>query len=281
MAHVGGGSVARLALAGAAIWALTTAALGASAKGNDEWVDPAPHTYGFSGNAVWTPPHKPERLVMRTDDNQEIIPAVLGKDHSQGWWNEAGTNTPSNDNYSTGGGGGGSERRGFFTFDVGAVTTRVVGAKLKAHSGVCVRTAEETLGLFDVSTLPRVLNRLTGVRPDIVEDLGTGDSYGLFSVITDGDRRWLRFPLNREALKDLNRTQRYFSVGARLMSLGREEPFGKEVFGCTGNRAARLVLNVAPDRPVASTTAGAQLRVSAGLRLPDQLHSGAGDARAD
>ena len=102
----------------------------------------------------------------------------------------------------------------------------------------------ERLLLHDVSTPARRLNANDVLDLDVWRDLGTGARYGSYAIDTDRDDRWLRLPLRRAAVRDLERARGgWFSVGARLA----EPTCGTELFAWSHDRGltARLVLRTA------------------------------------
>jgi hypothetical protein len=147
---------------------------------------------------------------------------------TQGWWraDPAVSNNDSNDNHIVG-----VDYRNFFTFDLSGVEETIVSATLLLQRGTSGPSNEsnEILEFFDVSTAVDVLNANDGVSPAIFEDLGTGASYGAFSVAGHGSSlAVLRLGLGAAAIGDLNAARGgFFSLGGRLVSAeGNDFLFG-------------------------------------------------------
>lgn len=143
--------------------------------------------------------------------------------------------------------------RSFFTFQLPRLKSgeKVVGATLRVtRFNSSAGSFAETFGLFDVSTSAQVLrSRLPiGVSPSIFGDLGTGKSYGRYSVSTIGNPfDLLSFRLNQTAVSNINRSpQRLFSIGGSIQSLG-DAPvaIAENLFTFSNfSGAVQLVLNV-------------------------------------
>jgi hypothetical protein len=171
---------------------------------------------------------------------------------NQGWWSSGIANDLFNDNYIVGRCCGvPGTYRDFFTFDLSAVDQHVVFASLVVFTGT-MRVkggSTEQLRLFDVSTPADVLNHNRGRNPAIFRDLGTGTSYGDYSLGRDQARSRIKLTLNRDAIRDLNAARGgFFSIGGRLTSLdGRLGPGADEfIFGASQGRESRLVLRTVP-----------------------------------
>ncbi|MCA9235448.1 MAG: hypothetical protein KDA44_08240 [Planctomycetales bacterium] len=176
---------------------------------------------------------------------------------NQGWWS-TGTSNPSTRNSSPFLGtyfGQGTfslngTHRDFFTFRIPQLQgNRVIAASLLQHRGVVSDTieSEETIGLFDVTTDPAVLNHNEGSNPSVYADIGTGISYGEFLIETSGTTETLyEFALNAAAIADINAaTGNYFSVGGNLLSDdGHDFIFGGAIHG-----PAELRLTIVPEPP--------------------------------
>jgi hypothetical protein len=117
------------------------------------------------------------------------------------------------------------EVRNFFSFPVGIadipVGHEVVSATLKIMRVYSSDDNEdfEFLEFFDVSTNKDTLNTQTGVSQAIFDDLGSGNSYGVFAVPGHGStNEILSFELNAMAIADINASINYwFSIGGRLV----------------------------------------------------------------
>jgi hypothetical protein len=154
---------------------------------------------------------------------------ILYSGENQGWWSGTAPNVPANFNYVVGSllSGAGVERfvNNFFIFDISALTAPVSSAVLSlqlydAFSG----TGKDSLtySLFDVSTNLAVLNSHTGgTNLAIFDDLGSGKSYGSFSISTFlGTAHVVSLDLNSAGLDDLNaaidKKAQHFAIGGTL-----------------------------------------------------------------
>jgi len=152
---------------------------------------------------------------------------------NQGWWSNTRPNSDTNDNYYVGTLGNANEGarveiRNFFTFDLSGLSPREIieSATLElTRFSSSTTNPTETLGLFDVSTLPNILNNNRGMSTPIFNDLGAGNSYGTFIVDTTAEANQntdqiLQFDLNQTALADIqNSAGGFFSIGGSLLSL--------------------------------------------------------------
>jgi hypothetical protein len=134
---------------------------------------------------------------------------------NQGWYQispRSGGNR--NDNYIVGKCCGGSgEYRDFFTFDLASLDERAVSATLVLTDPKSRGGAIETIRFSAVDTPARRLNRNDAGDRTIFSDLGHGELYGEFGVLTD-NRQTRRFRLNERALAAINQARgSYFSVG--------------------------------------------------------------------
>lgn len=143
---------------------------------------------------------------------------------NQGWWSLETRANDSMDNYIVGRCCG-ELHRNFFTFDLSSLEERVLAATLKLRRYWDRGDPRETLGLFDVVTPAQQLNENADPDPVIYEDLGTGKSYGIFKVSTEGTYKdqVFSFPLNSAAVTDINAARgRFFSIGGDLLSVSGE-----------------------------------------------------------
>ena len=159
-----------------------------------------------------------EVITLNTSDSQ-FDSGV----NNQGWYSSGPGHigTDSNDNYYTGTSNG-DELRSFFTFDLPAVTETIISATLQLTRYQYLGDDEaETLQLYDVTTNAATLNDNSGFNSMIFADLGSGVSYGTFSINkTGGYYDVLSFSLNAQALDDLNSSiGSFFSIGGRLGSM--------------------------------------------------------------
>jgi hypothetical protein len=163
---------------------------------------------------------------------------------NQGWYQispRSGGNR--NDNYIVGKCCGGTgEYRDFFTFDLSSLDERAVSATLvltdpKSHGG-----AVETIRFSAVDTPARRLNHNDAGDRTIYSDLGHGQLYGEFGVLTDHRRQTRRFRLNERAVAAINQARgSYFSVGGRLLHLS-DGPSGEHLFGFSGTRGVQTLI---------------------------------------
>lgn len=154
----------------------------------------------------------------------------------QGWWGTDNVNNDLNDNYLTGYSPQ-AEYRSYYTFDLRKIGGEVTSATLKVMQGF--QTGNVTLGLWDVSESASVVNNNIGVSQSIFADLGSGKSYGTFSVQPTTSSDYLYFELNSDALQDLRNHSNFFTIGASLVG----SP-GQFIFGSTGGNVTSLILDV-------------------------------------
>jgi len=186
-----------------------------------------------------------EILIFDTSDSQ----FDAGVDN-QGWWSDTRETRDDNDNYVTGIVFDG-DHRSFFTFDFSSLSLPVISATLELTRFEYWSTAEsETLGLFDVSTDAVTLNNNVETSSSIYDDLGSGESYGEFEVLSDGlETDVLSFQLNAAAIADINAGKGgWFSIGGSLLSPGSPFGDGEVLFSrSNGSGEQRLVLDVVPE----------------------------------
>jgi hypothetical protein len=148
---------------------------------------------------------------------------------NQGWWSATFGNSDTNDNYFTGFLSPADTLRDFFTFDISGLTPTdpVTSATLmltKYTAASDTGAAAHSLTFFDVSTDPATLNMNDGVSAAIFTDLGSGASYGSFSVLVDNINDTvtvLSFLLNAAAVADINAA---LAGGATFFSVGGAGP---------------------------------------------------------
>ncbi|MEO8249061.1 MAG: PEP-CTERM sorting domain-containing protein [Burkholderiales bacterium] len=147
-----------------------------------------------------------------------------GASENQGWWNELTGHPASIDNYITGASFQPGSYRSFFSFDLSGITGVVASASFNVQR--YTQSAIVNLGLWDVSTDAQTLRGSGAANPAIFADLGSGTSYGMFTVDTGASSDVLTFSLNAAALSGINATlgsgsgSRYFSIGAALQGAG-------------------------------------------------------------
>src|SRR5262249_12747331 len=136
---------------------------------------------------------------------------------NHGWWSATLANT-NTDVYSVGRLSSGDVLRDFFTFNLASLTEQATGATLLLTRNLGSGNATQTLNLFDVSTPAATLNANTGTSATIFADLGSGTSYGTFTVTNSGPlTEVLSFTLNAAAVADINAAAGgFFSIGGAL-----------------------------------------------------------------
>lgn len=163
---------------------------------------------------------------------------------NQGWWSDVHTNSDGNSNYFTG-----IERRGFFTFDLSSLgaSDNITSATLNLRRGTSgFNEATEDVGFFDVTTAAATLNNNNGVNATIYADLGSGVSYGTFTVSgTEDQEAVLSFTLNDAGVAAVNAAKgQFLSIGADLLTQNGND----WIFGSTNGTLdpQDLVLNIEP-----------------------------------
>lgn len=132
---------------------------------------------------------------------------------NQGWWSDTRSNSDDNSNYYTG--LFGSETlRSFFTFDLSQLTGTVTSATLRVQRGD--QSGNVNLKLSDVSTAASAVNSNVGSSSAIFNDLGTGNSYGVFQIKTGPSTDYLSFTLNDRAITDINAATNFFTIGGMV-----------------------------------------------------------------
>ncbi|TWU37280.1 PEP-CTERM motif protein [Novipirellula artificiosorum] len=139
--------------------------------------------------------------------------------NNQGWWSDTRPNNNSNENYFTGSASS-SVLRSFFTFDLSSLSGTVTSATLSLRRFDFISDeGSETLGFFDVLTDAATLNNNVGSSAAIFADLGTGVSYGSFTLDVATTPDVLTFNLNANALADIQSAQGgFFSIGGSLLT---------------------------------------------------------------
>lgn len=178
-----------------------------------------------------------------------LNPIQAGTDN-QGWWSNTTTNNnPTNDNYIAG--NPNDNFRSFFSFDLSGISGTVTSAQFDVRR--YLQSGTVILGLWDVSTAASTLisTRSNISSPSIFADLGSGTSYGSFTVTTGASADILTFTLNAAALADINAEVGigYFSIGAALQGPGTIFSNSSDEPGNSGgarNSIQNLVLTVEP-----------------------------------
>jgi hypothetical protein len=233
---------------------------------------------------VCVAPARASTIVFATDDPTVLQFASQGgavRDANQGTWGPttnlgSGFSAPEN-RIDVGLAevfpGSDSELRSFFSFDLStlaatlmAANERIIGATFEItgfysanQSGSNGFEATETLGIFDVSTDPLLLNENVGQSDAIYADLADGAAYGAFALNGfDGNAPApapgsdFSVALNALALGDLapfaagTATTDYFSLGLALLTAdlvgGPDELLQFTETGTSGIPRGRLVL---------------------------------------
>lgn len=171
--------------------------------------------------------------ISTTDDR--VSP---GRDN-QGWWNDgASNNNLNNDSYFAGAG----SFRNYFTFSLAGLSGIVTSAELQ------VRRYNTDVGarysLYDVSTSASDLALRGIIRDDIWLDLGSGTSYGSYTVGSGVSTDILTFTLNEAALADITSSLGgYFSLGGASSS---GNLFGVSHDSSGTSFIQQIVLNIEP-----------------------------------
>ena len=152
---------------------------------------------------------------------------------NQGWWSNSSSNFNST-NISTiiGTASPTGTHRAYLTYYLPQLSQQVVSATLFYNRrGASLSTNEEfeTVGFFDVTTDPILLNTQLGPSFSVYNDLGSGDSYGQFVIPGTGPSdATLSFALSSAAVADISTAgEGYFSIGVSLLSNdGNDALFG-------------------------------------------------------
>lgn len=165
----------------------------------------------------------------------------------QGWWSTSDGHGSINDNYITGQSGIDQSFRSYFTFNLTGVSggEAVTSAVLKLRRFAGAGNSPKNLGLFDVSTSATALDQDSAPNPTIFNDLGTGTSYGNYSVSATDDSEILSFALNSAGVAAINSSLgNSFSIGGTLLgALGAGEQY---LFGFSNGSSAQLDLGTNP-----------------------------------
>jgi hypothetical protein len=148
-------------------------------------------------------------LITYSTAQSEFDSGVL----NSGWWGAIYPNLDNNDNIATGyiDSPGYGYFRSFFTFDLtglSGATSATLRIQRLDQSGLI------TISFWDVSTPAAQLNSNDGTNAAIFGDLGSGNSYGVFTVPDGNNSDWLSFTLSNQALADINAAGGFFSIGA-------------------------------------------------------------------
>ncbi|MGH7155675.1 MAG: PEP-CTERM sorting domain-containing protein [Acetobacteraceae bacterium] len=156
-------------------------------------------------------------------------PVVLNTGGRQGWWSATDPNSPGNTNYFVGNpfpDSAAQYLRDFLTFDISGLTGKTVtGATLSMTNDTAASDSGRThlqYSLWDVSTPAGVLDNTGGTSAAIFHDLGSGVSYGSYSVPVSFSSNPDTFSLNANGVAAINAAIGHgaadFSIGGSLPS---------------------------------------------------------------
>lgn len=164
-------------------------------------------------------------------------PVVLNTGGRQGWWSATYPNEPGNTNYIVGNPLSDATPqylRDFFTFNIAGLGGKTVtGATLGVTNAVATSDSGQThlqYSLWNVSTAAEVLDITEGTSKAIYNDLGSGTSYGSYSVPVSFSSNPDTFALNANGIAAINAAIKSgasdFSIGGSLPSprVGVPEP---------------------------------------------------------
>lgn len=139
--------------------------------------------------------------------------------YDRGWWNNLGVHDQYNKNTYT---GKGDEKtyRSYLAFDLSSLSRLITAATLRVEiERYFSADPSESVVVYDVSTPISVLTA-SGENVAVFSDLGTGNSYGGFTVIPTDVGSVLQITLSGEALNDINAALGgRFAVGLSLSSI--------------------------------------------------------------
>lgn len=171
---------------------------------------------------------------------------------TQGWWATETGDGPGIGNHLTGFVNINipqNEYRSFYVFDTSAITYYVKSATFRVRRGT--QNDSLMLGFWDVKTPADVLrygnSADDGVVAMIHADLGTGKSYGKFSIANGESSDYLELTLNNQALKDLRKSSGNFIIGASVLGYKPDSNYSeRSIFGYSGTHSTSLILDVTP-----------------------------------
>lgn len=155
-----------------------------------------------------------------------------------GWWSTSSGHIADNPNYIVGKSFS-VQFRNYFTFDLTGVTDTITSATLKLFTYVV--SADLAYELYDVSTDPVTLDTTSAPNSTIFNDLGSGTSYGSFSVRVNQSHSDVLFTLNSAGVAAINAARgSFFSIGGDAPTAGPNDYiFG---FGISATPSNALVL---------------------------------------
>jgi hypothetical protein len=158
---------------------------------------------------------------------------------NQGWWATGAGHSAYTSNSNTYMGVlGGDVLRSFYTFDLSNIKGNIVGATFRTTASAGAGSTVN-LGLWDVTSDAKTVNANIDKNAAIYADLGSGINYGDY-VITTPSSIEKKLTLNAQALKDLNATLKYFTIGAAVNS-------GQFLFSSTGANFLDLEVSEIPE----------------------------------
>jgi hypothetical protein len=172
----------------------------------------------------------------------------VGSTKDQGWWSPTAFNVDANDSYFVGRSGV-DLFNNFFTFNLSTLDLtgkQIVSATLEVTRFETTGDLPHTYQLFDVLTPAAILNLNTGSNAGIFADLGSGTSFGSFSIGPGLGTDLLSFSLNAAAFADIAaKAGDFFSIGGTLDLTGKAGE--QNAFGfALGDSVQRLVLELEP-----------------------------------
>jgi hypothetical protein len=166
---------------------------------------------------------------------------------NQGWWSPTVTHHTENVNHLAGSFDG-DDYRDYFTFHLSSAcqATSVTFQLSRFH-----QTGPLTYSLFDVSTPAEALNA-DGTSQTIFDDLGTGTTFGSYSLDPGAQDDVLSLPLNSSGVAAVNAAKdQFLSIGGRSSGEGSSED--SFVFGGSNyDSNPSLLVECAPGQSQAS-----------------------------
>lgn len=179
----------------------------------------------------------PEHIVLEATASGFYRPAGghVANNYAVGWYNAASA----------------EELRDYFVFDLSAVQTTILSAKLRV-STVGNNSAlypskdpSETFQLVAVDTSIATLSGGTGGTA-AYDDLADGTEYASLVVVPLGIKPLLEVPLNGDGVAALNATAGSIALGGSITTLTKGAT-GEYLFNATGTHSTRqLILSIAP-----------------------------------